>query len=476
MFEAIVLGGLMRIAQAFLQASPFLLCGLLIAAVFRRLLGVDGVRKLFGEGTWRSLPQAWLVGMALPVCSLGVIPVAREMRRAGLSGGTILAFALAAPLFNPLSVLYGLTLSRPGAIFVFALGSLVVVTAAGLLWDAIFKKTSLEPTSEPPLAWGLKRLCGLVTAGAYEITGATAGYIAVGLSGVFLLAAVLPPGSLQDALGRDGWTAPLLMTVVATPVYAAPMTAMSQLGIMFQHGNSIAAAFALLSLGAGINLGVIAWICRNYGIVRGLTWFGMLVAVVLALGYGIDRPLRSADIADAAHTHAFDVYTRPFDPADDYARKCWQRFRQGLLVHEEFSTVAIAAWALFGLALRAFDPKGRLDAWLRKPPEAAPEPGKYDIVLPPSVLGGATLCVLVALSVVGCYTYYPPPDVVLEEMNYAKAEAVTGWSSDAANTERWVGIYTDWVKRLQVGYFLRNGELDEFKRVKCRLLLDRLEA
>ena len=39
-------------------------------------------RKLFGDNSWRSLPQAWLVGMLLPVCSLGVIPVIREMRRA----------------------------------------------------------------------------------------------------------------------------------------------------------------------------------------------------------------------------------------------------------------------------------------------------------------------------------------------------------------------------------------------------------
>ena len=70
---------------------------------------------MFGSGTWRELPQSWFIGMLLPICSLGVIPVVRELRRSRVSGGAILAFAMTAPLFNPLSMLYGLTLSAPSS-------------------------------------------------------------------------------------------------------------------------------------------------------------------------------------------------------------------------------------------------------------------------------------------------------------------------------------------------------------------------
>ena len=110
-FDTIFWGGVVRFCQAGFAAAPTLLVGLVVAGVFRKLLGPEATRKAFGGDTWRSLPQAWLWGMLLPVCSLGVIPVAYELRRAGLSGGSILAFALTAPLFNPLSLLYGLTLS-----------------------------------------------------------------------------------------------------------------------------------------------------------------------------------------------------------------------------------------------------------------------------------------------------------------------------------------------------------------------------
>ena len=113
----------LRTGQTVIEASSTLLVGILVAAVMRRMLGAAGTRRLFGGTGWRGLFRAWGVGMLLPVCSLGVIPIAREMRRAGVPGGTILAFVLAAPHINPLSLLYGLTLSEPVVIICFAAAS-----------------------------------------------------------------------------------------------------------------------------------------------------------------------------------------------------------------------------------------------------------------------------------------------------------------------------------------------------------------
>src|SRR5919108_6250710 len=128
-------GTLLRTGQTAVEASTTLLCGLLVAGVMRRMMGASGTRRLFGGPGWPGLLRAWGIGTLLPVCSLGVIPIAREMRRAGVPSGTILAFVLAAPHINPLSLLYALTLSEPLVVLCFAAGSLVIALAAGLLWD-----------------------------------------------------------------------------------------------------------------------------------------------------------------------------------------------------------------------------------------------------------------------------------------------------------------------------------------------------
>lgn len=171
MIESLFWGGLLRVAQALIESAPTLLVGLLVAGIFRRLLNPDGTRRLFGSGTWRELPQAWLLGMLMPVCSLGVIPIAREMRRARISGGTTLAFAMTAPLFNPLSLLYGLTLSQPWVILAFSLCSMAVVTVVGSTYDRIFPSTFSDEPSPPQVAPGARRMIAVVVVAARELAG-----------------------------------------------------------------------------------------------------------------------------------------------------------------------------------------------------------------------------------------------------------------------------------------------------------------
>ncbi len=131
----ILAGALVRMFQGLVMTAPTLLTGFCIAGVLRYYIGPADTRRIFGGDSFRSLPQSWLIGMLLPVCSIGVLPILVELHRARVRPGALTAFALAAPLFNPLSLLYGLTLSRPIVIISFAVASLILVTLLGLLWD-----------------------------------------------------------------------------------------------------------------------------------------------------------------------------------------------------------------------------------------------------------------------------------------------------------------------------------------------------
>ena len=232
-------GAIFRIVEAAAQAAPSLLCGLLLAGVFRQLLGPANTRRLFGSNTWRSLPQAWAVGMLLPLCSLGTIPVIRELRRSGISGSVILAFALAAPLLNPVSLLYGLTLSSPRLILSFVFGSLVVISILGIAWGRIFPASpELEP-APPPIAPGLKRWVAVLVTASRHCADATMIYCGIGILGMGVIAALLPRGCLASSLNHSNPWAPLVMATVAPLIYVTPTNVMMQLGSMFNHGNSV---------------------------------------------------------------------------------------------------------------------------------------------------------------------------------------------------------------------------------------------
>ena len=473
--DSLFWGALLRFTQAFVQATPTILVGVVIAGVFRRLLGHAGTRRLFGGDSWRSLPQAWAIGMLLPVCSLGVIPVVREMRRAGVSGGAILAFGLTAPLFNPISVLYGLTLADPVVILTFSFCSLVIVTVMGFGWDKLFPNTAAAEPEPPTVGFGAKRMLSIAVFSARELVGPSSLYILAGLLGVAMLSLVLPAGYLQTAAEHNDPWAPLFMTAIATPLYAGPMTAMVQLAAMFQHGNSVGAAFSLLVLGAGANLGLVAWMIRSYGLRRSVSWFALLFAVVVGLAYGVDKPLYPRGVEPAGHTHAFDIYCAPFySDTPDPMRLAWQMLTEKIAPHESIALLAAGLLLAAGATLARWDRNGQVEQWLEQQPEAKP---RMDIVLPGPVLGGVALVGLIALSVLGCYIYYPPPSEIFEEMRVVNTHVASAASSQDWDTALyWIPIYDDWTRKLQVSMFLRGESLTPYRRAKADVLRDKLEV
>ncbi|WP_339733618.1 permease [uncultured Gimesia sp.] len=475
MIEYIFWGFALRFVQCLLEAAPFILAGLFIAAIFQRFFGSAETRRFFGEGTKSALLRAWGIGMLLPVCSLGVIPVARELKKAGLAGGTIIAFAMSAPLFNPLSLLYGLTLSEPVTILAFAFFSLLIVTLVGTIWDRLFPEKTEVPADDQAIPYGIKRIVSVGFSAAKEASGASLIYILIGLAGVALLGVLLPQSSLQRSVNYDNPYAPLLMTGVAIPVYATPMLAMSQLGSMFQHANSVGAAFILLVLGAGVNLGLVTWIIRNYNWKKALVWFSLLLLIIVGLAYGVEKPLFPTHIEPADHTHAFDIYCQPFSKGtSNFYQTTKEKLGHVIDPYEIYSAIILVSMILVGFVLRFFDRDSRIETWLKKTEPV--RSSKYDIVLPGPVLGLLILVGLIISSGVGCFSFYPAPDVVCEEMTIAKTEALSGaLSGNKSHSKYWIEIYDDWTRKLEVGVYLRKLNLSEYHHWKAQLLREKLE-
>ncbi len=477
-----ILSGFVRAFQGLVQAAPTLLVGLLIAAVLRFYLGTSGTRRLFGGQSLRSLPQSWLIGMLLPVCSIGVIPVLREMHRAKVRPGAMTAFALSAPLFNPLSLLYGLTLSRPIVVIAFALASLVVVTTLGLIWDRyanldaidgnVADRDADESGGNDARPIGAERLAGMVILITRELSGPSGWYALIAVTGLGFLGAFLPYGALQSSFEMGDPWAPARMTFLAVPVYATPMLAMSQLGMMFQHSNSPGSALALLLLGAGMNLATLLWIGRQYGWKATSVWFGTLILIVLALAYAIERPLVLPGAEPAGHTHAFDIYATPLHPGSSLI---WSEIKEVALrpigLPDLIGFAILSLVAVTGLLFRL----SRIDenSWVSDGPK---EIASYDRVVPASVLGITLLVGLIAMSVVACFAYYPDPPESLAELAAIRAEVSSAArSGNVKQAVHWIDLWDDWSRRLEVGTFLRTGEVRPYQRMQGYIIRKKLE-
>ncbi len=486
-WTVLVWGFLVRFGQAALEASLTVVVGLIVAGVLRRMVGPAGTRRLFGRGV-SGLFRGWLAGMLLPVCSLGVIPVAWEMRRAGVPGGTVLSFVLAAPLLNPISFLYGLTLAEPFVICCFAAASLLLSTLAGSLWERVFARGSWAEAeaaaamaNEPLPAAGPRRLLAVLVTAARHMTGGHAAFFIVGLVGSALLAAIIPYGSLQGTMKHSDWTSPLLMTAVAVPIYSSPLPGMMKIGLMFEHGNSVGAAFVLFILGIGTNLGLMAWLAVTYRPLRMLAWLAVWILVILALAYAAEPVLYDSRRPELDHTHAFDDYSCPFPAGENYVPALLPLVRQKLAERfgplEQTSIITLAAMTVLGLMIRRADRSGAVERWLTaSPPGPAGSAPWWNRPIPGPILGGITIAGLIILSIIGTYVYYPHPEQVLNDLSQERVNAIvairTGKSEEAIRYLERMDLYT---RKLQVGVYIRTGRLSQEARAAAENLQEAIE-
>jgi uncharacterized protein len=265
----------------------------------------------------------------------------------------------------------------------------------------------------------------------------------------------VPFGALQHTMKHADPLSPLLMAAVAIPTYSTPLPGMMRVGLMFDHGNSIGAAFGLFVLGIGLSLGTLAYLGSDFGWRRVGPWAACYLGVVLGLGYLAQPLLYDTRKVELDHTHAFDDFSNPFPAGSADTAVVRVKLAEKFGPLERPAVGALLLLSAVGLVARRLDRGGRLEAWLTAKP--APAAGRrWDVAVPGVVLGVVTLVGLVAFSVIGAFVYYPDREQCKAQMAavYANA-AVAVRTGHADEAMRELELWDLLVRKLEVGESIR---------------------
>ncbi len=457
---------LLRIVEAAMSAAPYLLIGILVAGLLRGMVGPRCLQELLGGRHWSGPVRGWLLGLMLPVCALGVLPVARELRRAGVASGTVLTFLLVGPILNPASILYGLAHIPPTTLLCFVCGTFLIPVGLGTLWNRWFdlKETPSAETQSlvPRDARARLAICADTTARAL-IGPEWVDYCLV-LLGMGLLGAFLPYGVLQTGFTRDNPLAPPLMALVAVLVYVTPLDAMMQFGVIARDGFSLAVAFVLFVLGPGTSAGVANGIRRDAGFRALLLFGGLLVCSTLAFGYAVDRAAGPRGALPEDHTHAFDAFTRvSAATAGELGWDWWWTvLRRSTARFEWIAFACLIGIGAAGLVHRVVRPGWDGGRLLVPPGDAISVPGTpwRNRSLSPGQTTMALAGVIVGLCAWGAYLLYPHPRQLLSDMNSLHAETVAATrSGDWETAARQLALWRQLAGKLRTGAWLRQGRV-----------------
>lgn len=123
----------------FVQATPFLVLGVLISGAISAFVSPALLRRLLPKREASAVGVAGVAGVALPGCECGAVPVARRLMDQGVPSAVALTFLLSAPAVNPV-VLVSTAVAFPGEprmVVARLAASLATAWAMGLIWSRL---------------------------------------------------------------------------------------------------------------------------------------------------------------------------------------------------------------------------------------------------------------------------------------------------------------------------------------------------
>ena len=139
-----------------LEALPFLLLGSVASGLVEAYVPRERMERLLPKGRLASTCFGLALGAATPCCECGVVYLARRLMGKGVPAGAAVAFMLAAPVVNPVSILATLVAFRGD--WTMAVWRCLVVAAAALI-VGLLASGEKAATLLKPLAGG-EPTCG----------------------------------------------------------------------------------------------------------------------------------------------------------------------------------------------------------------------------------------------------------------------------------------------------------------------------
>lgn len=277
--------------------APYLLLGFLLAGVLHAFVPNGIYSRYLGEKSFRSVFNAALWGIPLPLCSCGVIPTAMSLRKEGASRGATLSFLIATPQTGVDSIIA--TYSLMGLPFALLRPAVALVTS--LLGGALmnhFDNDSCNTNNSTTIADNCcqstksikQKIKSALNYAFVEMMQDIGKWLLLGLV-VAGLITVLVPDSFFAIFSDKPLLSMLLVLVFAIPMYLCATGSIPIAVALMLKGLSPGTALVLLMAGPAVNVASILVISKVMGkktlalylvsIIFGAIFFGLAIDYLL---------------------------------------------------------------------------------------------------------------------------------------------------------------------------------------------------
>ena len=287
------------------DSAPYLLLGLIIAGLIGAFLNERNLPRLMGTKPSQAVWRAALLGVPLPLCSCSVLPVADQLRRAGLSRGGTVSFLISTPESSADSILLTYALTDPLLTVARPVAAFISAAAAGLTENAFDRGDDKLPSAVPPPetchdgcgcatevnengSLG-QRLWGGLRHAFTTLIEDLAPYLFVGYLLAGLVAITLEVLNISPTFfGANPTLSYLGALLIGLPLYVCASSSTPLAAVLLAAGFPPGAILVFLLVGPATNLATIAVVKRILGLAATFRYLLIITLVSILTGLLLD--------------------------------------------------------------------------------------------------------------------------------------------------------------------------------------------
>lgn len=288
-----------------LELAPWLLLGAAIGGVLHVVVPDSFLRnQLTGRG---SVAKAVVLGVPLPLCSCGVIPVGLQLKKSGASTGSVVAFLTSTPQTGADSILVSASmLGWPFAIF-----KVASAAVTGLIGGWLADGNDRDDFSPLPIAEAsapaAKRSVHEVLLHAMELIQSIWGWLVIGVLVSAAITTFLPETALTG-LGTGGTLAAMgVALLVSLPLYVCATASVPIAAALVAGGLPTGAAMVFLMAGPATNAATLGAVYRTLGRRPLVIYLVTIILGSIASGWAFES-LIETQAPTALHQHTVNQW------------------------------------------------------------------------------------------------------------------------------------------------------------------------
>lgn len=274
------------------EMAVYLLIGFLFAGILHVFIPKEHVSRYLGKKNTRSVMNATLLGIPLPLCSCGVIPAGISFYRNGATKGATTSFLISTPQtgIDSMLVTYSLlglpmALIRPAIAFITGI-------AGGIITNKIDNEQPnqlVQPQGKKDQKTGIgERMVEAFRYGFIEFMQDIAKWLVIGLLIAALLAVVIPDSFFTTYI-QHGWINMLIVLAASVPLYVCATGSVPIAAVLMLKGLSPGAALVFLMAGPATNAATLTVLGKTIGKKATLAYLFTIVLGALLSGWFIDQ-------------------------------------------------------------------------------------------------------------------------------------------------------------------------------------------